>query len=100
MIVPRNRLLFWVAVVVVPFSLLWAVAPSSGAISLLALATLGVLALMDALAAGRGLAGLKLELPAVVRMSKDREAKIQVRVGNPNQQARTLRVGLALPVGI
>jgi uncharacterized protein (DUF58 family) len=97
MIVPRTKLLFWVAVVVPPFALLAAVVPTAG---LLALALIGGLLLVvvgDALAGGRRLRGLGLELPAVVRMSKDREAKLEWHIRNPDQQKRALRLALAWP---
>ena len=43
------------------------------------------------------LAGISLQLPAVARMSKDREAKLEVRIRNERQRAKTLRLALALP---
>ena len=97
MIVPRSRLLFWVAVVVLPFALLGAIEPSATAVSLLAIGTLAVVVLADALGAGSGLAGIGVELPPVARLSKDREGKLELRIRNPRQKARTLRLALALP---
>src|SRR5438477_7944822 len=97
MIVPRTRLLFWVCVVTMPFSLLWAVEPSAGGISVVAICSLGLLALLDALRARAGLAGISVVLPEVTRTSKDREAKLELRIRNEKQQANTLRVALALP---
>ncbi len=97
MIVPRSRLLFWVALVVLPFSLLAAIEPGAGGVSLAAIGVLAALALVDAAGARRGLVGLGVELPSVARMSKDREAKLEVRVRNPRQEPKTIRLALALP---
>jgi len=49
------------------------------------------------LGAGRQLTGLGVEMPPISRMSKDREAKLELRVRNDRQKARRVRVGLALP---
>jgi hypothetical protein len=100
MIVPRSRLLFWVAMVVLPFSLLAAVEPSAVAVSFGFMGALAALALADALMARRGLAGIELHLPEVVRMSRNRDAKVEMRIRNERQQPQTLRLALALPGGI
>lgn len=97
MIVPRSRLLLWVAIVVLPFSLLGAAEPSARGISLLAIGVLAGLALVDAIGARASLAGISVELPAVSRMSRDREAKIEVRIGNRRQKAKTVRLAPVLP---
>src|SRR2546430_991817 len=97
MIVPRNRLLLWVAVVVVPFALLGGVEPRAGVISVVAIGALVALALVDAISARARLAGISVELPAVTRMSKDREGRLDVRIRNEQQRARTLRLAVVLP---
>ncbi len=97
MIVPRSRLLFWVAAVVLPFAFLAAVAPNAAAVSLLFIAGLFLVAAVDAFGARKGLAGIGVELPALARMSKDREAKLELRIRNETQRSRTLRLGLPWP---
>ncbi len=97
MIVPRNRLLLWFAVVVLPFALLGAVEPTAGAISLVAIGGLVALALADAAGTRASLAGISLQLPAVARMSKDREAKLEVRIRNEHRRPKNLHLALALP---
>jgi uncharacterized protein (DUF58 family) len=97
MLVPRNRLLLWFAVVVLPFALLGAVEPAAGAVSLVAIGGLIALAVADAVGTRVSLAGISLQLPAISRMSKDREAKLEVRIRNERQRAKTLRLALALP---
>ncbi|MGA9780163.1 MAG: DUF58 domain-containing protein [Limisphaerales bacterium] len=97
MIVPRFRLLFWVAAVVLPFALLAAVSPLTTGVSLLCIGGLMVVTLADAISADRSLAGVGVELPAVTRMSKDREAKLELRIRNERQRQNRLRVALAWP---
>ncbi len=97
MIVPRFRLLFWVSAVVLPFALIGAVSPPAAGLSLVCIGGLLAVVLADAVGAGRSLAGIGMELPAVTRMSKDREAKLELRIRNDRQRQRSLRVALAWP---
>ena len=100
MIVPRNRLLVWVAVIVLPFAVLLAVETHAALVALAIMGCLFVVVAADAFLAFRSLAGVEAELPPVVRMSRDRTAKVEVRIRNGGQSARTIRVGLAMPVEI
>jgi len=88
MIVPRSRMLFWVAVVVLPFTLLVAVAPNTAPVALLFIGGFLLVAIADAIGAGKNLAGVDIELPAVTRMSKDREARLELRIRNEHQRQR------------
>jgi uncharacterized protein (DUF58 family) len=97
MIVPRTRLLFWVALVVLPCGLLSISTPGGSAIYLAALGVLVVVSVLDAARARQQLAGISLELPAVTRMSRERHANLEVRVRNPGLHASRLRVALSLP---
>lgn len=97
MIVPTSRLLQWFALVVLPFALLGAVVPAALLLSLACIGGFFIVALADAIAARKSLAGIGVELSEVVRMSKDREAKIELRIRNERQQQKRLRLALALP---
>src|SRR5579884_320858 len=97
MIVPRSRLLMWVALIVLPFGLIGAVIPSAAVISICFVAALGVIVLADALAGGKSVGGIGVQLPEVVRMSKDREAKIELRIRNERQKEKIIRLALPLP---
>src|SRR5690242_5268827 len=97
MIVPRSRLLFWFAAIVLPFALIGAVEPAFAAVSFLLIGLLVVVAAVDAIGARKSLAGISIELPPVARMSKDRDAKLEVRIRNEAQLRRPLRVALPLP---
>lgn len=97
MIVPRDKLLFWTAAIVLPFALLMAVAPNAIVVSLMLIAGLFLIAIADAIGARKSLAGIGIELLPVVRMSKDREGKLELRIRNRRRMKKNLRVGLAWP---
>lgn len=97
MIIPSSRLLLWFALVVPPFALLGAVEPAALIVSLACIGALVIFALVDAVAARTSLAGIGVELPKVVRMSKDREAKIELRLRNEAMKPLRLRLALAMP---
>jgi uncharacterized protein (DUF58 family) len=97
MIVPRPRLLLWIALLVLPFSVLGATVPGAAPVSVVLIAGLLALAAVDAgLARGR-LAGLRVELPELLRLQKDRPAALAVRIHNPGAGAQTVRLGLSWP---
>jgi uncharacterized protein (DUF58 family) len=98
MIVPRNRLLFWVAAVVLPFALLAGVEPAAAPVALGILAAFGLLVIGDAFGARRGVRELKAELPPIVRLSKDRPGRVDLRLGNPSQRSQVVRIAIATPV--
>src|SRR5438128_8161577 len=97
MMVPQSRLLLWIGVVVLPFAGVAAVAPEAAVLAGLLIAAVVALALLDAALAQTSLEGIRVELPAVVRLSKDRAGFIEVRIQNENQRAKRLRLGLAFP---
>ncbi|HMP81952.1 MAG TPA: DUF58 domain-containing protein [Verrucomicrobiota bacterium] len=97
MIVPSSRLLLWTAVVVLPFAVLIAAEPAAAAIGFVFIGGLIVIAIADAAGAGRSLAGIGVELQPVNRMSKDREARLDLRVRNERRAGRLLRLALPLP---
>jgi len=97
MIVPRSRLLFWFAAVVLPFALLAAIEPEVVLVSGGFIIAFILIAVIDALSARRSLAGISVELPPVARLSKDREGKLDVRIHNAPQRSRLVRIALGLP---
>jgi len=97
MIVPQTRLLFWFALVVLPFSVLGTLYREASLFSVMLIAGLFVLALLDAGLAQGKLDGIHLELPEVLRVSKDRPTAIPVSLQNERQKSLRLRLGLALP---
>jgi len=97
MIVPQNRLLFWVAALVLPFGALGVAVPGMGMVSFALIAGLVALAAFDGLQAWGVLQGISVTLPAVVRLTKDRPGTITLRLGNERQQPLPLRLGIAFP---
>jgi uncharacterized protein (DUF58 family) len=97
MIVPRDRLLLWFAVIVLPFALLAAVEPGAVVISFTLIVAFVIAALVDAVGARSSLAGISVTLPEISRMSKDREAKLELHIRNEQQKPRTLRLALGMP---
>jgi uncharacterized protein (DUF58 family) len=97
MIVPRSRLIFWVAIIILPFAFLAAVSPAALGACLAFIGLLLLVAIVDAFGARRNLNGISVELIPVSRMSKDREARLELRVQNKQQRKQTLRVGLPWP---
>jgi uncharacterized protein (DUF58 family) len=97
MIVPRTRLLFWIAAVVLPFGLLAGVEPAAAGVSVFFIAGLFLVVIVDAFGARKSLDGISVELPDVARMSKDRAAKLELRIRNQRQHRRALRLALGLP---
>ncbi len=100
MIVPHSRLLVWFALVVVPFALLGAIEPVAAVVSLACIGGFFLMVLSDAVAAPSGLNGISVELPEVVRLSKDRETMIELRIRNTGQKRKQLRLALAFPRAI
>ena len=97
MIVPRNRLLFAVGAIVLPFAVVGVLERSALAVSLGMIVLTVVAALLDAaLSLGR-LRGLNFELPEIVRLTKDRQGNVPVTIKNESRATHQLRIGLAFP---
>jgi uncharacterized protein (DUF58 family) len=97
---PTNRLLIWTAVVSVPAAL-WPIADSRATLPcLVGFLFFVVLAAIDAFLAPARLAGLRVELPPVVRLTRDREVIVPMDVHNPSARGRRLRFGIAWPAAI
>ena len=96
-LVPETRLLFWFAVVALPFSVLGAMYPEAAPFAVVLIAGLVVLALVDAAVSFGRLDGISVCLPEVLRLSKDRAGSIEVTLKNKLKRPLRLRLGLALP---
>ena len=97
MIVPRTRLILWVSLVVLPFAALAGTMPSALGVSTFAIGVLFTLALADAFLATSRVAGIRVELPDLVRLQKDHPGNFEVRIHNDSQTGHTIRVGLTFP---
>lgn len=98
MFVPSKRLLWIVALVVVPAWLVLGMAGAPLELLLLAAAVLLGLAMTDALGSLKRLSGVALLVPPLVRTSKGKTFDLVVLASDGKQQCRELRVGLPFPV--
>jgi uncharacterized protein (DUF58 family) len=97
MIVPANRLLFWLTALL-PFAALGGLVPSAAGVCAALFAALLAAAAADAALALARRRGVAVSLPGVVRLSVDRPGAIPVilrRAGTA--RFTTLRIGLPLP---
>jgi uncharacterized protein (DUF58 family) len=97
MIVPSNRLLFWVAVIVLPFAALGATVPHTLVWVVLGIVALFGIAILDAGLGYNKAGGLTLELPEVVRLSKDRPGTLELLIRNTAMSTQVVRLGFPLP---
>jgi uncharacterized protein (DUF58 family) len=96
--VPSSRMIWVVSLVGFPAAAVAALVPEARAVSLLALGVLALLIGGDALRRGQALTGLRVAMPALVRMFRDRTAEVRVRV-HSTSTAR-VRIGVVVPEGI
>jgi uncharacterized protein (DUF58 family) len=96
--IPSARMIWVVAVVGFPAATLAALWPEGQLAAGVCLVALAVVISGDALMRNRALHGIRVELPELVRMFKDRPAEIRVRVHNGS--AIRIRIGVVVPDGI
>ena len=100
MIVPKSRLLFWVGLIFLPFSVLLTASLPTAMLSAGLIAAFVILAAIDGFLAFGSLDGVRVELPEVVRLSKGREGELTLRIHNDRIKNGRLRLGLAFPPGV
>lgn len=97
MIVPQNKLLLWVAVILLPAGVLAGFSEEGLLVAVILFVLMLLLAAMDALRAMSVFEGLKVSLLPVIRLSKDREGVLDLTIARQNTTAQRLRVGIAFP---
>ena len=97
MIVPGHRLLIWTALVTLPAALLAGLLPPFLPMAAAAVILFAAVAALDAMLGLGALEGIQVQLPPVVRFSKDRAGAIEIQVKNERQKPKQLRLGLPLP---
>lgn len=95
--VPRNRLLFFAAIVL-PFALI--VPVTSSAVAQISFIVFGFIAILDAWIGNSRKGSVRVVLPVVLRLSKDREGFLPLRIQNPDQEARQIRIGMPFPLEV
>jgi uncharacterized protein (DUF58 family) len=98
--VPTARLMWLVAVVGFPAAVLAAMLPETRAVAIAALVLVVAVALGDALLRDRALAGIRVELPILARLFKDRDGEIAVRIHNATERGKRVRIGIPAPEGL
>jgi uncharacterized protein (DUF58 family) len=96
--IPSSRMIWVVAVVGFPAATLAALSPEARVVALVCLVVVAAVILIDASMRSRALDGVRVELPELVRIFKDRAAEIRVRVHSGS--ARRVRIGVVVPDGI
>jgi hypothetical protein len=81
----------------VAFAAAGATIPGAFTISSVLIGGLFAVVIFDAFMARGQLAGIRILLPDVLRLQKDRPGILEVRVQNESLASRTLRVGFAFP---
>jgi uncharacterized protein (DUF58 family) len=99
-IVPSARLIWLTAAAGFPLAVAGAVAPEARVAAEVCGAALAAAVGVDALLRSRALAGVRIELPEMVRFFKDRAGEIRVRLHNPSARGRRVAVGMVAPAGI
>ncbi|HEX3988080.1 MAG TPA: DUF58 domain-containing protein, partial [Verrucomicrobiae bacterium] len=97
MIVPSGKLLTWAAIIVLPAAAIAGTLPAFSATMLAAIALFLAITVLDAVLGLGALEGIAVQLPAVVRLHKDREGPIEIQIQNERQKEKRIRLGLALP---
>lgn len=96
-----SPLLIWIVVALgFPAAMIGALEPSTRIAAIAAIGAVAILAIADAAMRARALSGIQVELPPLVRLFKDRDADVRVRVLNASLHKRRVRIGLAAPEGI
>jgi uncharacterized protein (DUF58 family) len=99
-IVPSPRLISIAAAVGFPTLVVEALVPSARAAAVAVMVSILVAAVIDAALHSRSLAGIRVELPPLLRMIRGRDSEIPVSIHHAAAKGPRLRVGLAMPSGV
>lgn len=99
-VVPSTRLLFWVALILVPATTLAVALPPTAPIAAGVAALLCVVAVVDAIMGSGCLDRLGVETPELVRLLKGRAGSFPIVVANPEERARTLKLAFEFPADL
>jgi uncharacterized protein (DUF58 family) len=96
-IVPTYRLIILAGCILLPATLLVVANASAMAPTIILAAGVMVVALVDAYRSRQQLEGVRVLLPAVVRISRDREGRFNLEIENERLTVRRIRLGLPFP---
>lgn len=95
MIVPSNKLMVWTTVLV-PATLLASLAPDVDWVPVLLFGILFTIAVIDALESVSVNHGIRIDLPEIVRMSRNRPSLIPIQLHKETNSAVDIRIGIPL----
>jgi len=96
-IVPTYRLLLFAGLILLPVTLLLVVVAAMTVPAIVLATAITVVALLDAYRSRGQLQGIRVLLPEVVRISRDREGNFNLEIENKNLTVRRIRLGLPFP---
>ena len=96
MIVPRNRIIHW-SLALLPSTLVVAFGPGLVVYPAGFYGVLCLLSLLDLILSRNSKSSIGLEAPGIVRLVKDKEAGIELRIVNNSRERLSVRLGLLLP---
>ncbi len=99
MLAPKNRLIFWTAVMI-PITAAGVVSAAGAALAAGAGLWLVLIAIVDALRVHQRLRTIDVVLPEVIRTSTHSPARMRVDIVNATEQAAEVTLGLPLPDSI
>lgn len=99
-LVPENKLLLAVGIILLPLSLIIIAVPGFTAGAFMIAAGLCIFAIADALKAAARLEGLQIVFPDVVRLSRYRNGDFEIQITNAGRQKKKIRIGLPFPAEI
>jgi uncharacterized protein (DUF58 family) len=97
MMAPQSRLIFWVAVVVLPASLIAALEPTYLTFAEYAVGAFVFVAVADAFFALNRLDGVRTNFPDVIRLTQDKESLLPLKIERENNSLKNIRIGIAFP---
>jgi uncharacterized protein (DUF58 family) len=97
---PSNKLILWAGILLIPFAVLSAFSPVAAAITVALVGGGILLAGIDAAISFRRLVPLELDVPEVVRLSKQLTGTIDLKVKSSGRAFNAVRFGLPLPPDI
>lgn len=95
--VPQSRLIVWSAILFIPVGVVAGLGVFALAVSGTLAGLFVLLLIIDAVLARRRLAGVGVELPAVVRLQRNHPGEIVIKIRNESRRAGLVRIGLAFP---
>jgi len=96
-IVPSNKLILWIGLIVIPLSLLVAFIPLTAGWAVLVMSGLLVAIGGDIYVSRNVLEDIRVSLPDTIRLSRGRKEAFMLRIQNEGTKIKYIRIGLPFP---